>query len=105
MPTEETSIDREGGSPKADREDGRRSKKDTSVPFDPTKDSLVVDEDTGSGAITKRSRRHSSSGRRRSSGGGNSSGDGTPQKKSSDAAADRPSLEGIFNDSDDGSNS
>lgn len=75
------------------------------MPFDPTKDSLVVVEDTGSGAITTRSRRHSSSGRRRSSGGGSSAGDGTPRKKSSDTAADRPSLEGIFNDSEDGSSS
>lgn len=100
-------MEDESGTPKsARREDRRRSKKDTSVPFDPTKDSLAVGEDIK--APTSSSRRRSSSESRRHSNSRGSSGNtggSVTRKNSADASADRPSLEGIFNESDDDSGS
>lgn len=89
----------------ARREDGRHSKQDTSVPFDPTKDSLAVVEDPQPSTSSRR--RSSSESRRHSNSRGSSGnvGGSVARKKSVDASADRPSLEGIFNESDDGSDS
>eukprot|EP00903_Cladosiphon_okamuranus_P007182 g6974.t1 len=96
------SVEDETGTPNAaPREDERRSKKDKSVPFDPSKDSLVVREDTKPSTSSRRrssreSRRHSNSRGSRGTEGGSAA-----RKKSADTSADRPSLEGIFNESDD----
>lgn len=86
------------------REEARRSHKDTSVQFDPTKHSLVVEEDDKPPTTSRR--RSSSDSRRRSNGNDGADvvgGSRTPRKKSvdaEDAAADRPSMKSIFNDSD-----
>lgn len=102
----------EGGStPKeGPQDDVRRSKKDISVPFDPTKDSLspaqnMAESTTKGGSKHTGSRRRSSGENRRNSNGVDRSSGKTPRKRSSGAAADRPSLEGIFQETDDESSS
>ncbi|CAM9099577.1 unnamed protein product, partial [Hapterophycus canaliculatus] len=102
----------EDGTPKeASQNDAHRSTKDFSVPFDPTKDSLstaardIAASTSRGGSKSVGSRRRSSGENRRRSRGGERSGGGTPRKMSSDAAGDGPSLEGIFQETDDDSSS